>query len=76
LQDQRNWPAKEVAERTLAMVDEFVHNNPQDAAKERFLRLEEQVVDISHNMAILMEAPTNKFRPFQEVGGSNSESWI
>jgi hypothetical protein len=55
------------------MADESSHNNPQDAAEERFVRLEEQVVDISRNMALLMEAVDNKFRPFREVGSSNSE---
>jgi hypothetical protein len=35
--------------------------------------MEEQVVDISCNMAFLMEALENKFGPFVEVGGSNSE---
>jgi hypothetical protein len=37
------------------------------------LKLEEQVIDISHNMALLMVALENKFGPFGEVGGSNSE---
>jgi hypothetical protein len=35
-------------------------------------RLEEKVVDISHNMALLMAALEKKFRPSREVGGSNS----
>jgi hypothetical protein len=37
------------------------------------VRLEEKVVDISCNMALLMVALANKLRPFGEVGGSNSE---
>jgi hypothetical protein len=37
------------------------------------VRLEEKVVDISHNMSLLMVALASKLRPFREVGGSNSE---
>lgn len=55
------------------MVDEFVHNNAWDLAEERFVRLEEQVIDISCNM-ILMAALANNLGPFGlGVGGSNSE---
>jgi hypothetical protein len=35
--------------------------------------LEEQVIDISHNMYLLMESLANNFGPFGEVGGSNIE---
>jgi hypothetical protein len=35
----------------------------QDATEERFVRLEEKVVDISRNMALLMVALVNKFGP-------------
>jgi len=38
------------------MVDEFIHKNPWDVAKERFERMEEQVGDISRNMVLLMVA--------------------
>jgi hypothetical protein len=55
------------------MVDESSHNNPQDIAKEKFLRSEEQVIDISRNMALLMGALANTFGPFEEVSGSNSK---
>jgi hypothetical protein len=55
------------------MVDESVHNNPRDPTEERFVRLEEKVTDISHNMSLLMVALASKLRPFREVGGSNSE---
>jgi hypothetical protein len=55
------------------MVDEFVHNNPQDLVEEIFVRLEEKVTDISHNMSLLMVALASNLRPFREVGGSNSE---
>jgi hypothetical protein len=55
------------------MVDEFFHNNPRDALEKRFSRLEEKVFDISRNMALLVVALANKFRPFKEVGGSNSK---
>jgi hypothetical protein len=55
------------------MENESTHNNSQDVVENRFLRLEEQVVDISRNMALLMKALANKFGPFEEVGGSNLE---
>jgi hypothetical protein len=55
------------------VIQQSVHYNPPDAVEEIFARLEEQVIDISHNMALLMVALENKFRPFGEVGGSNSE---
>jgi hypothetical protein len=54
------------------MKDESSHNNPQDVAEERFTRIEEKVVHISHNMALLLETIENKFGAFGEVGGSNS----
>jgi len=55
------------------MEDDFVHNNPRDGTKERFARLEEQVVNISCNMALVMESLANDFSPFEEVVGSNLE---
>jgi hypothetical protein len=55
------------------MEDESIHNNPWDEAKDIFSKLEEQVVDISHNMTSLMENLENKFGPFGKVGGSNLE---
>jgi hypothetical protein len=55
------------------MVDVSSDNNPLNVAEERFSKLEEQVTDISRNMALLMENLLNKFIPFGEVGGSNSE---
>jgi hypothetical protein len=55
------------------MADESVHNNPQYLAEERFARLEDQVVDISHNMSLLIMALANKFGLFREVGGLNLE---
>jgi hypothetical protein len=59
------------------MVDESSHNNPWDEVEERFSKLEEQVIDISCNMALLMVALENKFGPFGEVGGSNSKlDWM
>ena len=42
------------------MVDEY-SNNPWDEMEDKFLKLKAQVVDISHNMAILMETLENKF---------------
>jgi hypothetical protein len=58
------------------MVYDSSHNNPWDAAKERFVGLEENFIDISHNMNLLMVALTNKFRPSGEVGASNLEVGI
>jgi hypothetical protein len=58
--------------KTLAMVDNSNCNNPRDEVEERFSNLEEQVVDISCNMVLLMESLVNKFVSFREVGGSNS----
>jgi len=55
------------------MVDESIHNNPWDATEERFMKIEEKVVDISSNMALLMEALSNKFETFEEVGSSKLE---
>jgi hypothetical protein len=56
------------------MADESVHNNPRDPTEERFEWLEAQVVDISHNMNLLMVALARKLRPFGDDGGSNSEN--
>jgi hypothetical protein len=55
------------------MVDEFFHKNPPDLPKEIFVRLEEKVDDISHNMTLCMVALSNKLIPFEEVRGSNSK---
>jgi hypothetical protein len=49
------------------------HNNPQYAVEERLARIEGKFVDISRNMVLFMEDLENKFGPFREVGGSNSE---
>jgi hypothetical protein len=54
------------------MEDDFSHRNPHDEVIERFMKLEEQVVDISHNMSPLMVALENKFGIFGEVGSSKS----
>jgi hypothetical protein len=53
------------------MVDESVHKNLRDPPKEIFARMEEKVLDISHNIPLLMVAPTSKLRIFKEVGDSN-----
>jgi len=45
------------------MVDESIHKNPQDVAKERFERKEEQVTDISSNMFLIIVALANNFKP-------------
>jgi hypothetical protein len=55
------------------MEDDFVHKNPWDGMEERFSRLEEKVVDISHNMALIMASLENNFIPFEEVGFSRLE---
>jgi hypothetical protein len=55
------------------MADKFVHNNPRNPMEERFLKLEEKFVDVSRNMALLMEALASNLEPFEDVGGSNSE---
>jgi hypothetical protein len=39
--------------------------------EEMLVRIKEKLVDISHNMALLMPSLANKFRTFWEVGGSN-----
>jgi len=39
-------------------------NNRQDEVEERCSTLEEQVVDISHNMTLLMMDLANKFEDF------------
>jgi hypothetical protein len=63
--------SSEESHRTLSMADEYVHNNPQDLAEEIFERLEEKVVDISCNMALLMVVLARKIIIFGDVGGSN-----
>jgi hypothetical protein len=63
----------EESHKTLAMANESAHNNPQDLAEERFVRLEEQVTNISHNMALLMAALASKLESFGEAGGSKSK---
>jgi hypothetical protein len=56
------------------MVDESIHNNPVDPIEEIFVRLEDQVIDISHNMALLMASIANLLKLFGEFGGSNLET--
>jgi hypothetical protein len=46
------------------MVDEYVHNNPQDPAKEIFERLKAQVTDNNRNINIFMEALASKLKSF------------
>jgi hypothetical protein len=55
------------------MADESSHNNPRDEVEETFSKMEEQVIDISHNMPLLMVALGNMFGHFWEVGVSNSK---
>jgi hypothetical protein len=49
------------------MPDESIHNNPYDVEEERFVKLEEQVVDTSHNMAFFMVNLVKHFGHF--LGG-------
>jgi hypothetical protein len=53
------------------MADESVHNNPRDPIEEIFMRLEEKVVGISHNMALITVALEIKVGSFGEARGSN-----
>jgi len=55
------------------MVDEYFHNNPWDLAEESFESLEAQIVDINHNMNLLMAALASKLESFGYYGGSNLE---
>jgi hypothetical protein len=55
------------------MVDESIHNNPQDLVEKIFLRMEEKFDNVYCNMALLMVTLTNNIIPFGKVGGSNSE---
>jgi hypothetical protein len=55
------------------MADKFVHNIPQDPTKDIFVRLEEKVIDTSHNMSFLMVDLESKLKLFREVGGLNLE---
>jgi hypothetical protein len=59
--------------KTLAMENESRHNNPHDEVDERFVKMEEQDVDISRNMAFLMVALVNNFGPSGENGDSKLE---
>jgi hypothetical protein len=56
------------------MTDEFVHNNPQDPAKQIFEQLEVQVVDITHNMNLLMASLARNLKLFGCDGGSSSKN--
>jgi hypothetical protein len=51
------------------MTYESIHNSPQDAMEEIFVRLEEKFTDISCKMALLMVVLENKYKPFGEVAG-------
>lgn len=58
--------------KTLIMVNEVV-NNPHDPTKDRFARLEAQVVDINHNVRLLMVDLTNKVDLFRVYGGYSAK---
>ena len=55
------------------MADEYVHKNPRDPTEERFERLKSHVIDINHNMNLLMVALPSKLGIFGDDGGSNSD---
>jgi hypothetical protein len=55
------------------MANNSFHNNPQYMEEERFVRLEEKFIEISHNMFLLVEALASNLGPFKEIGSSNSE---
>jgi hypothetical protein len=55
------------------MTDKSSHDNPHDEVEDRFSKLEEQVTNIFHSMALLITDLANKFVPSREVGGSNLE---
>lgn len=54
------------------MANKYIHNNPQDIAKETCVRLEAQVTNINHHMNLLMKALARNLRPLKEVIDSNS----
>ena len=53
----------------LAMVHEY-RDNPCDVLKKKVFNLKEQVVNISHNVATLMEILDKQIGPFRDFGGS------
>jgi hypothetical protein len=55
------------------MIDDSNCNNPWDETDEIFFKLEEEVIDISCKMVLLIVILEKKFGPFREVGGSNIE---
>lgn len=54
------------------MVDESL-NEPHDPTEVRFLQLEQQVIDINHNVNLLIEALRNNLAIFREDGSLNVE---
>lgn len=55
------------------MVNESIYDNPQYLKKDRFVWLEEKVVDINYNVSLLLVVITNKLSLLEEDGGSNAE---
>jgi hypothetical protein len=53
------------------MPDQY-SSNPKKNSKKRFAKLEAQVSNISRNMAILLSILESKFKPYRELGISNS----
>lgn len=54
------------------MANKYIHNNPQDIAKEICVSLEAQVTNINHHMNLPMMALARTLRSLKEVIGSNS----
>jgi len=48
-------------------------HNPCNPVEERFVSMEDKVVDISHNMSLLMEVLERKVMLFGKFGGLNAE---
>jgi hypothetical protein len=55
------------------MADASIHNNPQDPIEEIFEWFEVQVVDLNHNIILLMAALASKLEPIGDDRGSNSK---
>jgi len=56
----------------LIIVNESL-NNPRNPVEEGFLWLEQKVLDINHNLNLLIETLKNKLGIFIEYGGFNAE---
>jgi hypothetical protein len=55
------------------MIDEYVHNNPQDPTEERFGTMEEKSIGISRNMSLLMVDLARNLKSYRDIEGSDFE---